>query len=116
MDQDRARVRLREERAAVEQLKRDITRDSGEDRAATQETGDAADPAPGFEAEAVDDAVVDQLNERLAALDRAESRLAGGTYGLSTRSGRPIPDERLEADPAAELTVDEAADDERASR
>lgn len=116
MDQDRARVRLQEERAAVQQLRGDISRDGDEDRAATQETGDATDPAPGFEAEAVDDAVADQLNERLAALDRAESRLEAGTYGLSVRSGRLIPEERLEADPAAELTVDEAAEDERASR
>ena len=36
------------------------------------------------------------------------TRLAAGTYGLSIRSGEPIPDERLEADPAAELTVEEA--------
>ena len=28
--------------------------------------------------------------------------------GRSVRSGAPIPDERLEADPAAELTVEEA--------
>ena len=45
---------------------------------------------------------------RLAALERAEARLAAGIYGRSVRSGRPIPDERLEADPLAELTVDEA--------
>ena len=44
----------------------------------------------------------------LAALDRAERRLEDGTFGLSVRSGVPIPDDRLEADPAAELTVDEA--------
>ncbi len=48
------------------------------------------------------------LQDRLAAVGRAEQRLADGTYGLSVRSGQPIPDERLEADPAAELTVDEA--------
>jgi DnaK suppressor protein len=35
-------------------------------------------------------------------------RLEEGTYGLSVQSGLPIPDDRLEADPAAELTVDEA--------
>jgi DnaK suppressor protein len=52
--------------------------------------------------------VAEQLNARLAALDRASDRLRTGTYGLSLRSGRPIPDERLEADPAAELLVDEA--------
>src|SRR2546427_401071 len=47
---------------------------------------------------------------RLAAIDRAEQRLDAGTYGRSIRSGQLIPDERLEADPAAELTVDEAND------
>jgi DnaK suppressor protein len=36
-----------------------------------------------------------------------------GTYGRSVRSGEPIPDERLEADPAAELTISEARAAER---
>jgi DnaK suppressor protein len=49
------------------------------------------------------------LAVRLAAIERAEQRLAAGTYGQSVRSGDPIPDERLEADPSAELTVEEAA-------
>ena len=55
--------------------------------------------------------VVDQANDGKAALDRAEQRLAAGSFGRSIRSGRPIPDERLEADPAAELTVEEAAEE-----
>jgi DnaK suppressor protein len=45
--------------------------------------------------------------DRLAALERAEARLAAGTYGVSVESGEPIPDERLEALPTAELTVEE---------
>ena len=48
-----------------------------------------------------------ELKDRLAAVERAEERLAAGTYGLSTKSGEPIPDERLEANPTAELTVAE---------
>jgi hypothetical protein len=53
---------------------------------------------------------VDQLlGARWAALQRAEARLAAGSYGRSVRSGQAIPDERLEADPLAELTVEEAA-------
>ena len=40
-------------------------------------------------------------------------RLDDGTYGRSVRSGQPIPDERLEADPAAELTIEEARAAER---
>jgi len=35
--------------------------------------------------------------------------LTAGSYGRSVRSGQPIPDERLEADPLVELTVEEAA-------
>jgi hypothetical protein len=54
-------------------------------------------------------AVAQLLRARWAALERAEARLAAGSYGRSVRSGQPIPDERLEADPLAELTVQEAA-------
>ena len=49
----------------------------------------------------------EQLDNDLAALERAEARLAAGTYGLSVESGEPIPDARLEALPLAERTVDE---------
>jgi DnaK suppressor protein len=52
--------------------------------------------------------VEEGLQARLRAIEAAELRLAAGNYGRSIRSGRPIPDDRLEADPTAELTVDEA--------
>jgi DnaK suppressor protein len=42
---------------------------------------------------------------------RAEQRVEAGTYGLSVRSGQRIPDDRLDADPTAELTVEEAAEE-----
>ncbi len=47
------------------------------------------------------------LQQGLAAVERAEARLAEGTYGLSIESGEPIPDGRLEALPTAERTVEE---------
>jgi DnaK suppressor protein len=47
------------------------------------------------------------LRDQLAAVERAEARLAEGTYGLSVRTGKPIPDERLEILPTAETNVDE---------
>lgn len=47
------------------------------------------------------------LEADLAAVGRAEARLAEGTYGLSVESGQPIPDARLEALPTAERTVEE---------
>jgi len=49
----------------------------------------------------------DEIDRELAALERAEARLVAGTYGRSIESGEPIPDERLEADPLAELTIEE---------
>lgn len=108
MDDDRAKELLRIERQEVQQALDSTTFAARQDREAGQEIGDEADPAQTLTEEATDDAAAVSLRDRLAALDRAEERLAQGTYGRSVRSGQPIPDERLEADPAAELTVDEA--------
>ena len=47
------------------------------------------------------------LRRELETLERAEARLAEGTYGLSVESGDPIPDERLGGYPLAERAVDE---------
>ena len=55
----------------------------------------------------IDEGREGNLREQLAALERAEARLAEGTYGLSVQSGEPIPDGRLEAMPTAERTVEE---------
>jgi DnaK suppressor protein len=60
-----------------------------------------------------DEGISDDLRAELAALERAERRLAAGTYGLSIESGEPIPDERLEAVPTAERTAEEQARFER---
>jgi DnaK suppressor protein len=53
------------------------------------------------------------LAPQLEAVERAEARLAAGTYGLSVESGEPIPDARLEVQPTAERTV---AEEERRGR
>lgn len=65
-----------------------------------------------YEAE-LDEGLSDDLRVQLADIERAEQRLAAGTYGLSTESGEPIPDERLEALPTAERTAEEQARFER---
>jgi DnaK suppressor protein len=109
MDQDKARSLLEAERAEVQGLIADTEESGREDREAEAETGDVADPAQPLAAEGMDDAIAESLRDRLAAIDRALKRLDNGTYGRSVRSGVPIPGERLEADPAAELTVEEAA-------
>jgi DnaK suppressor protein len=54
-----------------------------------------------------DAGLVDALREELAAIGRAEERLAEGAYGISVDSGEPIPDARLEVIPWAERTVEQ---------
>jgi DnaK suppressor protein len=108
MDQSVARERLTAERTEVAQLLKDAETAAALDRETEDEPGDYADAAQPLTAEGMDDALADSLTDRLAAIDRALKRLDDGTYGSSVRSGQPIPDARLEADPAAELTVEEA--------
>lgn len=109
MKDERARELLDAERRRVEQLLRDTTEAFDEDRTTANETGDMADPAERLVAEGLDDAVASGLRDRLEQIERAEARLKNGTFGRSIESGLPIPEARLEADPAAELTVEEAA-------
>ena len=108
MDDERARDLLRAEADRVQRLLTETAAAGQSDRLAANEPGAIDDPAERLTAEGADDAVEAGLRERLAALRRAEQRLRDGTYGRSVRSGAPIPDNRLEADPAAELTVEEA--------
>jgi DnaK suppressor protein len=109
MDPQHARTRLADERRRVEALLAEARTDATDDRAASDHPGDMGDGAQPLSAEADQDTVAESLRDRLATIERAEARLAAGTYGRSVRSGEPIPDERLEADPAAELTVEEAS-------
>jgi DnaK suppressor protein len=115
MDENRARSLLQTERAEVQSLLAGSEQAGAEDRESEDEEGgvDSVDPATSLTAEGMDDAIAESMRSRLATIDRALHRLDEGTYGRSVRSGVPIPDERLEADPAAELTVEEARQEER---
>jgi DnaK suppressor protein len=110
MDDERARALLTAERIRVEGLLAGTSRAGLDDRDEANAGGDMADPAQRLTAEQGDDAVAEGLQARLRAIEAAERRLAAGNYGRSISSGLPIPDDRLEADPAAELTVEEAQD------
>ena len=115
MDTDRARSLLIAERDEVQNLLKD-TEDAGRQARVAEvdsEAEDNADAALALTEEGEDDAIAESLRDRLDAIERALHRLDDGTYGKSIRSGEPIPDERLEADPAAELTVEEARAAER---
>ena len=110
MDQAQARALLAGERARLQRLLQAETGQPPPD-----ELSDEIDDADRRDAEQTGTAVDQLLRARWAALQRAEARLAAGSYGRSVRSGQPIPDERLEADPLAELTVQEAAAAERST-
>jgi DnaK suppressor protein len=106
MDPDRARELLAAERARIERALAQLGHQ------ATGELADDENPAnlaSDLYQDELDQGLADDLREDLAAVQRAEARLAAGTYGLSIESGQPIPDERLEALPAAERTVEEEA-------
>jgi DnaK suppressor protein len=106
MDPERARDLLAAERERIERALA---------RLAPQETGELSDEedpaslASELYQDELDAGLADDLREELAAVERAEARVAAGTYGLSIESGKPIPDERLEAVPTAERTVEEEA-------
>ena len=106
MDEARARELLERERARIDRAlaERDTPGDREDLADYDQHLGDAASELYQSEHDA---GLAEQLGEELAAVERAEQRLAEGTYGLSVDSGEPIPDERLEALPTAERTVEE---------
>jgi DnaK suppressor protein len=108
MEDQEARRLLGEERARLQQLLDETSAARLNDRSAANEPGDMTDSAEPLTTEQNDDAVTATLRERLEAIGRAEERLDKGTFGRSVRSGLEIPDDRLRADPAAELTVEEA--------
>jgi DnaK suppressor protein len=107
MDSDRARELLRRERERIEKALAGEAHSADTDLATRdQHLGDQG-------TELQDDELAAGLREQFAAeladVERAEERLAQGTYGVSIESGEPIPDERLEAHPTAERTAEEQA-------
>jgi DnaK suppressor protein len=104
VDAGRARELLAAERSRIERaLAHTRRQDDGE----PADEFDPANLASDLYQDELDEGRADDLRDQLAALERAEERLAAGTYGVSIESGQPIPDERLEAMPTAERTADE---------
>ena len=104
MDPERARQLLAEERRRIERaLGMRQPADVGE----LADQDEPADMASELYSDELDEGMSDDLREALSAVERAEARIEQGTYGLSVESGRPIPDDRLEAFPTAERTVEE---------
>jgi DnaK suppressor protein len=111
MDPGRARELLARERSRIETALAALERDGPLQASDQREPGDVG--SEDLYQDELDQGRREDLKRELAALERAEARLAEGTYGLSVESGEPIPDRRLEARPTAERTVEE---DERYRR
>lgn len=105
MDTDQARELLARERGQIEGAIAAAQRDGPLEASGRREPGDR-DSQDLYQDEFNASRLQDLQND-LAALERAEARLADGTYGISIDSGEPIPDGRLEAVPTAERTVEE---------
>jgi DnaK suppressor protein len=105
MDPDHARELLTRERARIEQALALVERDGPQEGDDRVEPGDL-DSEDLYQDE-YNEGRAEDLRKELAAVERAEKRVADGTYGLSIESGKPIPDEWLEALPTAERTIEE---------
>ncbi len=105
MDHERARQLLARERQRVEEALALVGREGPLESSDRVEPGDL-DSEDLYQDE-YNEGRAEDIRRELSAVERAEARLAAGTYGLSVESGKPIPDERLEALPTAERTVEE---------
>ena len=102
MDPERAHQLLAAERERIEREIAELGSEAAGDRDESEDRGSEDLYQQEFDAGRAKD-----LQDQLAAVERAEARLADGKYGLSVESGEPIPDGRLEALPTAERTVAE---------
>ena len=105
MDAELARALLARERKRILQGLRGLQPQSSDEPTTTDQH--MADQASDLYDNELGEGLSDDLRGELAAVERAEQRLAEGTYGLSIESGEPIPDDRLEAMPTAERTAPE---------
>jgi DnaK suppressor protein len=105
MDPERARQLLQRERDRIERAIAAVREGGPLEGSDRVEPGDR-DSENVYQDE-LDEGRLTHLRDELAAVERAEARLAAGTFGLSVESGDPIPDARLEAVPTAERTVEE---------
>jgi DnaK suppressor protein len=117
MDEHRARALVARERRRIEAALAELAgEEQAEDASRFDQTGESEEAGAEIQHEMVDKAVAATLQNELASVVRAETRIAQGTFGLSVESGARIPDDRLEAEPLAERTVEEQSRFERSQR
>ena len=123
MDNDLARQRLEEERERLVGVRatfdeEGLTEQSENDMVGELSSYDQHQADMGtetFEREK-DLSILEQIEAELADVEHAIRRLDAGDYGTCEVCGRPIPEERLEAMPAARLCLEHQAEAEREVR
>ena len=118
LDLDRFRQTLESERERLQHAVQTVHHDGS----LLDETGDLAigsgdhiaDSATETYMRELDDGLEENAEHLLTEIEAALARIDDGTYGLCTRCGRPIGEERLEAVPYATLCIDDKRAQERA--
>src|SRR5436305_14223176 len=120
MDSDEARRRLEEERARLEGVRETFADEHLSDESESDSVSELSSidqhqadlGTETFEREK-DISILEQVDAELADVEHALQRLDDGTYGTCELDGKPIPEERLEAQPAARFCVEHQAEAER---
>ena len=121
MDADHVRERLDEERERLDALRQEyvgLRDESEEDNLQELSSVDQHQADIGTETfdREKDFSILEEIEGELAAIEHALKRLDDGTYGTCEACGKAIPDDRLEAMPAARFCVDDQALAEQESR
>lgn len=118
-----ARHRLEAERDRLVALRESQGEDGSLDEEQADSSGSLADydQHPGDQGTETfertkDLAVREQIDERLADIDRALQRIGEGTYGECEICGRPIEPERLEARPSVRYCLQHQQETDEAAR
>lgn len=110
MDTTAARERLEQERERLRALIGNMAEDgegaNGSDELATVDQHPADAGSETFEREK-DMAILSNLEEQIAEIEKALTRVEEGSYGTCEACGKPIGDERLDVVPTARYCVED---------
>src|SRR5215472_6477422 len=110
------RAALEAKRAEVQRVVKENISEGTHSEEGFLDPRDAMDAAERTEEEEELLGVAGQEGSLLSEIDRALAKIDQGTYGVSEQSGRPIPLERLRAEPTARFTAEEEAEIEERRR
>ena len=109
MDTAAARERLQEMERELQASVDEITArlESGSTPDSAEGGRDVGDEGAHEQQAAENEGLLEGARHRLESVQDALARIEAGTYGISVVSGKPIPEERLEARPDAATLADE---------